>query len=159
VAALSALLRIGQGADEVQAFHDRWQDDRLVMDKWFTLQVVNAPGATGAAVAARLTQHPAFDWKNPNRFRAVIGALGANHAGFHAADGSGYRLLADWLIRLDPLNPQTTARMTTMFETWRRYDGDRQDLAREALERIAGAEGLSRDTSEMVTRILGSVDG
>lgn len=159
VAALSALLRIGQGADEVQAFHDRWKDDRLVMDKWFTLQVVNAPGATGASVADRLTQHEAFDWKNPNRFRSVIGALGANHAGFHAADGSGYRLVADWLIRLDPLNPQTTARMTTMFETWTRYDADRRDLAQQALGRIAGAEGLSRDTSEMVTRIIGSAGG
>ncbi|SFG16558.1 aminopeptidase N [Palleronia marisminoris] len=156
VAALSALVRNGRGDDEAQAFHDRWKDDRLVMDKWFTLQVVNAPGASGAAVADRLTQHEAFDWKNPNRFRSVIGALGANHAAFHAADGSGYRLVADWLIRLDPLNPQTTARMTTMFETWTRYDADRRALAQEALERIAGAEGLSRDTSEMVTRILGS---
>ena len=107
-------------------------------------------------MADRLTGHAAFDWKNPNRFRSVIGALGANHAGFHAADGSGYRLVADWLIRLDPLNPQTTARMTTMFETWTRYDADRRALAQEALERIAGTDGLSRDTSEMVTRILGS---
>ncbi len=155
VAALSALQRIGAGEAETAAFQDRWQDDRLVMDKWFTLQVVNAPGDTGAGVARDLTAHPAFDWKNPNRFRAVIGALGANHAGFHAAGGAGYALVAEWLIRLDPLNPQTTARMTTMFETWRRYDADRRDLMRAALERIAATHGLSRDTAEMVSRILG----
>ncbi len=155
VAALSALQRIGAGEDRTAAFHDRWQDDRLVMDKWFTLQVVNAPGDTGAAVADRLTRHPAFDWRTPNRFRSVIGALGANHAGFHAADGTGYALVADWLIRLDPINPQTTARMTTMFETWSRYDADRRDMMREALERIAAKDGLSRDSSEMVGRILG----
>ena len=107
-------------------------------------------------VASALTQHADFTMKNPNRFRATLGALAGHHAGFHAADGSGYALLADWLIRLDPLNPQTTARMTTMFETWTRYDADRRALAQEALERIAGTDGLSRDTSEMVTRILGS---
>ncbi len=155
VAALSALQRIGAGAEETAAFHERWKGDRLVMDKWFTLQVLNAPGETGAAVTRTLTEHPAFDWKNPNRFRAVIGALGANHAGFHAADGAGYALVADWLIRLDPLNPQTAARMTTMFETWRRYDADRQALMREALQRIAATPGLSRDTAEMVDRMLG----
>ena len=53
----------------------------------------------------RLTGHPDFDWKNPNRFRAVIGALAANAAGFHDPSGAGYRLLADWLIRLDPREP------------------------------------------------------
>ncbi len=65
-----------------------------------------------------------------------------------------YRFYADWLIRLDPINPQTTARMTTAFETWTRYDADRQALMRAELERIAAAPGLSRNTGEMVTRIL-----
>ena len=88
------------------------------------------------------------------RVLAVLGALTANHAGFHAKDGSGYRLLADWLIRLDPLNPQTTARMCTAFQTWRRYDDARQALIRAELDRIAATPGLSRDTTEMVTRIL-----
>ncbi|CAM4026858.1 aminopeptidase N [Palleronia rufa] len=159
IAALAALLRIGAGDDQAAAFHDRWQGDRLVLDKWFSLQITAAPGDTGAAVAARLTGHPAFDWKTPNRFRAVIGALGTNHAAFHAPDGSGYDLVADWLIRLDPLNPQTAARMTTMFETWRRYDTGRRDRASRALERIADTPGLSRDTAEMVSRILGASAG
>ncbi|SPJ24302.1 aminopeptidase N [Palleronia abyssalis] len=155
LAALSALIRTGQAETELQAFHDRWQNDRLVMDKWFALQIAGAPGETGLAVAQRLVEHPAFDWKNPNRFRSVIGALGMNHASFHARSGGGYALVADWLIRLDPLNPQTTARMTTLFETWHRYDVDRQDQAKAALRRIQSTEGLSRDTSEMVSRILG----
>ena len=63
--------------------------------------------------------------------------------------------MADWLIRLDPVNPQTAARMTTVFETWRRYDADRQDLIRAALRRIGSTPDLSRDTGEMVGRILG----
>jgi aminopeptidase N len=75
-------------------------------------------------------------------------------AGFHHASGKGYKLLADWLISLDPLNPQTTARMCTAFETWRRYDAQRQALIRAELDRIRATPGLSRDTGEMVSRIL-----
>ncbi len=153
--ALSCLLDIGAGEEELSIFYKRWSHDRLVMDKWFALQVAHAQPLDAAARAEALTRHPDFDWKNPNRFRSVIGALGMNAAGFHAPDGAAYRLLADWLIRLDPVNPQTTARMTTLFETWRRYDADRQAMMRAELERIAGTEGLSRDTAEMVGRILG----
>ncbi len=76
-------------------------------------------------------------------------------AGFHHASGKGYDTLADWLIRLDPLNPQTTARMCAAFETWTRYDDTRQAHARTALERILSTPNLSRDTTETVSRILG----
>ncbi|WP_170753026.1 aminopeptidase N [Ruegeria lacuscaerulensis] len=152
--ALSYLLRAGKGEAELAAFYDQWQHDRLVMDKWFGLQVsMAAPDAT-ADVARNLTEHPDFNWKNPNRFRAVMGALAMNHAGFHRADGAGYALLADWLIKLDPVNPQTTARMCSAFQTWKRYDTNRQALMRAKLTRIAETPNLSRDTTEMVSRIL-----
>jgi len=154
LSALSSLLIAGKGAEQLQAFHDQWQDDRLVMDKWFGLQVAHAAPDKAAKVAQRLTEHPAFTMSNPNRFRAVLGGLGMNHAGFHHASGQGYALLADKLIALDAKNPQTTARMCALFQTWRRYDAGRQAHAKAALERIAGTEGLSRDTTEMVTRML-----
>ncbi|WP_170568940.1 aminopeptidase N [Ruegeria atlantica] len=152
--ALSCLLRAGKGQTELSAFYDQWQHDRLVMDKWFGLQVsMSTPEAT-ADTARDLTEHADFNWKNPNRFRAVMGALAMNHAGFHRADGAGYALLADWLIRLDPVNPQTTARMCSAFQTWKRYDADRQSLMQAQLTRIADTPNLSRDTTEMVSRIL-----
>jgi aminopeptidase N len=106
-------------------------------------------------VTEALTAHPAFDWKNPNRFRSVIGALSGNHAGFHRADGAGYRVVADWLLKLDPLNPQTAARMSTAFETWGRYDAGRKAQARAQLDRILAAPGLSRDLGEMAARLRG----
>ncbi len=155
LAALAPLIEAGRGADALAAFEARWQKDRLVMDKWFALQIAHADPEDAAATAQRLTEHPLFDWKNPNRFRSVVGALAINGAGFHHASGAGYAFAADWLIKLDPLNPQTTARMTTAFETWARYDADRQDMMRDALTRIAETPSLSRDTTEMVTRILG----
>ncbi|WP_377189942.1 aminopeptidase N [Ruegeria meonggei] len=154
--ALSCLLRAGKGQDELSAFYDQWQHDRLVMDKWFGLQVSMAAPEATVDTARTLTGHTDFNWKNPNRFRAVMGALAMNHAGFHRADGAGYALLADWLIRLDPINPQTTARMCSAFQIWKRYDADRQDLIRAQLNRILETPNLSRDTTEMVSRILGA---
>jgi aminopeptidase N len=154
--ALAILLENGQGEQELAAFGSRWTHDRLVMDKWFAVQVAMAAPDQAAATVARLTEHPAFDMKNPNRFRAVLGALTANHAGFHHDSGAGYTTLADWLIRLDPLNPQTAARMSTAFETWPRYDADRQAMIRAALDRILATPGLSRDLSEMAGRMRGA---
>jgi len=155
LAALATLLREGKGDDEVAAFYEQWKADRLVINKWFGLQISLAKPEETAAVTERLTQHPDFDMTNPNRFRATLGALAGNHAGFHHESGTGYRLLADWLIKLDPLNPQTTARMCTSFQTWKRYDDKRQALIKTQLERILATPNLSRDTHEMVSRILG----
>lgn len=154
--ALSCLLQAGQGGAELAAFYDKWKDDRLVIDKWFMLQIAEAAPERAVSVAQALTEHPDFNWRNPNRFRAVFGALSANHAGFHDATGAGYQLLADWLIRLDPLNPQTTARMCTAFQTWKRYDPARQAKIAVELDRIAATPDLSRDTSEMISRIRGA---
>ncbi|SFC05748.1 aminopeptidase N [Tropicimonas isoalkanivorans] len=152
--ALSCLLDIGAADTALADFRTQWQNDRLVMDKWFGLQVSLAPPDTAAVRANALTEDRDFDWKNPNRFRAVIGGLAMNPAGFHDPSGASYALVTDWLIRLDPVNPQTTARMSTAFETWKRYDADRQGMIRENLERLAATPGLSRDTTEMVSRIL-----
>ncbi|MCA8882054.1 MAG: aminopeptidase N [Rhodobacteraceae bacterium] len=153
-AGLAALVRIGDAEAELAAFYEQWKGDRLVLDKWFALQAGLAAPEDAAAIAARLAAHKDFDWKNPNRFRALMGGLAGNAAGFHAPGGAAYELMADWLIRLDPVNPQTAARMTGVFETWRRYDADRQAAIRAALSRIAAPPGLSRDTAEMVQRIL-----
>ncbi|MEX0367485.1 MAG: aminopeptidase N [Ruegeria sp.] len=152
LAALAYLVRAGRGDAALAQFEAQWKDDRLVMDKWFGLQVIEAKPDDAADTAKALTRHADFNWKNPNRFRATLGSFAAHHAGFHAKDGSGYTLLADWLIKLDPVNPQTTARMCQAFQTWRRYDAIRQSMIGKELERIATTPNLSRDTTEMATR-------
>lgn len=156
LAGLGALIKQGKGDEALQAFYEQWHDDRLVLDKWFGLQCGLAKPDEAANVAMKLTAHPDFEWKNPNRFRSVLGALASNAAGFHHPSGAGYTVMADWLIKLDPVNPQTTARMITVFETWRRYDADRQALIAAELDRIANTPDLSRDTAEMVSRIRGA---
>ncbi|MGC3936563.1 aminopeptidase N [Roseobacter sp. EG26] len=155
LAALSILLRENAGDNALKSFEEQWKDDRLVMDKWFGLQVMQAAPERAAATAAALTEHPDFNWKNPNRFRSVFGTLAGHHAGFHAAGGAGYRLLADWLLKLDPVNPQTTARMSVAFQTWRRYSAERRDIVTAELDRMLATPDLSRNTTEMLTRIRG----
>ncbi len=152
--ALTQLVRAGRAEAALAGMEAQLGANRLVMDKFFTVQPMAADPAQAVGIAHNLAARADFDWQNPNRFRALIGGLGANHAAFHAADGSGYDFVADWLIRMDAVNPQTAARMTSLFETWPRYDAGRRARARAALERIAARPGLSRNTAEMVTRIL-----
>ncbi|PKP69902.1 MAG: aminopeptidase N [Alphaproteobacteria bacterium HGW-Alphaproteobacteria-4] len=151
--ALTCLIEADRAAAPLAAFRDRWSSDRLVMDKWFSVQLAHAAPASAPALAARLAADPAFEWRNPNRFRALMGGFAANHAGFHHASGAGYRFYADWLIRLDPVNPQMAARMSTAFETWPRYDSARREKAQAELARIRALPGLSRDMGEMVARL------
>lgn len=153
--ALACLVEAQVGDEALAAFYNDWKDDALVLDKWFAIQVSLARPANAVDIARRLTEHPDFTWKNPNRFRAVLGALMQNPAGFHDPSGAGYAFYADWLLRLDPVNPQIAAKMSTAFDTWRRYDADRQGLIRAQLDRIRATPGLSRDLGEMVTRMLG----
>ena len=154
LAALGCLVQLDAAERELAMFHATWRHVPDVLDKWFSLQVGLADGATAVERARALVDHPDFDWRVPNRVRSVVGALLRNHAGFHTADGSGYAAVADWIMRLDPQNPQIAAGLTGGFQTWRRYDGDRQGMMRDALKRIGAASGLSRDTREMVDRIL-----
>ena len=153
MAAFTALLD-ARDAGVAGQFYDQWKADRLVIDKWFMAQVAHAAPEDAVDVAEALTRHPDFDWKNPNRFRSLMAGLTAgNPAGFHDPSGAGYRFLADWLLTLDNKNPQTAARMSTAFETWARYDADRQGLILGELDRIAATPDLSRDLTEMVERM------
>ena len=103
-----------------------------------------------------LLRHPGFTLRNPNKVRAVLGVFAmSNPTAFHAADGSGYRLLADQVIALDALNPQVAARIVGAFNPWTRHDAARRDLMKSQLQRIAAAPGLSGDVAEIVENALG----
>jgi aminopeptidase N len=72
-----------------------------------------------------------------------------------AADGSGYRFLAEQTRTLDGINPQVAARLARCFDRWRRFDATRQTHARAALKMLRNHKGLSRDVFEIVERSLG----
>ncbi|WP_031437109.1 aminopeptidase N [Methylobacter tundripaludum] len=138
----------------LDSFYRQWQAEALVIDKWFTLQASSSMPDTFATVQA-LMQHPAFDLKNPNRVRSLIGAFSqSNPLHFHAANGQGYQFLADQIIALNTLNPQIASRMVGALTAWRRYDEGRQALMKAQLERIITTEAISKDVYEVASKSL-----
>ncbi len=156
MAALTCLVhnRLPKWEEALAAFYHRFQQDPLVVDKWFSLQAT-APGMETLGNVRALMEHPAFTMRNPNRVRSLIGAFAqGNPACFHDLSGEGYAFVADRILELDDLNPQVAARMIAPLSRWRRYDEQRQQLMRAQLERIRRREKLSSDVGEIVAKSL-----
>ena len=135
-------------------FHERWKDDPLVLDKWFSLQATSRQPGTINRVRT-LIRHRAFDIENPNRVRALIGAFcHANQRRFHDASGEGYRFLSSYVLAIDGFNPQTAARLLGAASHWRRLDPGRRAQLRAELEHIRAVPGLSKDCYEVVSKFL-----
>ena len=135
-------------------FYEKWRNDALAVDKWFALQAMSERAGVMQDVKA-LIEHPAYERRNPNKVRAVVGAFCFNNpAGFHDPSGVGYEFLADRVLELDPVNPQVSARLVGSLGRWRKYDPARQDLMKAALERIVASPNLSKDVYEIVSKSL-----
>ncbi|HUQ12754.1 MAG TPA: aminopeptidase N [Novosphingobium sp.] len=139
--------------DALAAFHAKFAGNALVIDKWFSLQAGSLHPKALEHVKA-LAQHPDFTLSNPNRVRSLYMAFAGNPQAFHAADGEGYRMIADLILQLDPLNSSTAARFVPPLGRWKRMEPGRAALMRGQLERLAAEPSLSRDTREQVTRSL-----
>ncbi|AZI35936.1 aminopeptidase N [Caenibius tardaugens NBRC 16725] len=135
-------------------FKTRYEGNALVTDKWFSLQAGSLHPQALEHVK-HLAQHPDFTMNNPNRVRSLYMAFAVNPQAFHAASGEGYRMIADLILALDPINAQTAARFVPPLGRWRRIEPGRSALMRAELERVAAAPNLSRDTAEQVGRSLG----
>ncbi len=134
-------------------FYHRHAGNALVLDKWFQTQAL-ATRADTPRLVAELAGHPDFTLANPNRARALVGAFAVNQRAFHAAGGAGYVWLADQLLALDALNPQTAAKLLPPLGRWRRFDPARAALMRAQLERIVSAPGISKDLFEQASKSL-----
>ncbi len=155
IAALGALVNAGCAETEeaLAAFYRKWQGEALVMDKWFSLQAtIPLPGTLDKVKA--LTRHAAFNIKNPNKVRALIGAFASNQVCFHEQSGAGYEFLADQILALDPINPHIAARLAGKFAQWRRHIPLRRELIEGQLQRIMAQAGLSKGVYEVVSRTL-----
>ncbi|MFT7487325.1 MAG: aminopeptidase N, partial [Candidatus Paceibacteria bacterium] len=156
MAALSCLTDLpGPEREEALAsFYERWKDEPLVLDKWFTVQATSdLPDVTQRVM--KLCAHPDFTLKNPNRARSLIGAFAAGNPGaFHALDGAGYELLSSQVIAMDAINPQVASRLVDPLLAWRRLGVDRQDLLKRELGKILAVPTLSKDVHEKVSKSL-----
>jgi aminopeptidase N len=138
----------------LQQFYQNWQHEPLVINQWFQIQATSYRPGTLKRVE-ELLNHPAFEIRNPNKVRAVIGAFcGQNAVNFHQLDGGGYRFLAERVIELNRINPQIAARLLGPLSKWRKYLPEQQALMKAELERIAAEPELSRDVFEVVSKSL-----
>ena len=157
MAALSALVMSGEHelADAcLDDFYKEWKHDTLVVNQWLSVQAGSCEIGTLERVH-QLLEHDAYDWRNPNKIRSVLGAF-ANQAlcFFHQQGGAGYQLLADAVIRLNATNPQIASRLLTPLTKWRRLTPELSQQMRSELQRIAASPDLSSDVYEVVTKAL-----
>ena len=151
-----ATLANGTSAEREAAldiFYNRYRDDALTLDKWFQTQAFAFHPDT-VDLVEELGRHRDFTLTNPNRVRALYGAFAGNQWAFHHRSGKGYRLIADCIIALDKLNPQTAARLVPPLGRWKRFDEGRAALMRAELQRILLQPGLSKDVTEQVSKSL-----
>jgi aminopeptidase N len=140
-------------AEALARFYSDFEQEPLVIDKWFSLQAMAR--TTDVAAVRTLMKHPAFSIKNPNRARSLIFSFcNGNPSRFHAADGSGYAYWAEQVIALDAINPQVAARLARSLDRWRKYAPALQEKMRAALQQVADTAKLSKDTREVVTKSL-----
>ncbi|XP_021820785.1 puromycin-sensitive aminopeptidase isoform X1 [Prunus avium] len=154
-AALAAIAQNpGKTRDDILAdFYSKWQEDYLVVNKWFALQAMSdVPG--NVENVRNLLSHPAFDLRNPNKVYSLIGGFCGSPVNFHAKDGSGYKFLGEIVMQLDKINPQVASRMVSAFSRFRRYDETRQNLAKAQLEKILSTNGLSENVFEIASKSL-----
>ncbi len=151
-----ATLANGTSAEREAAldiFYNRYRDDALTLDKWFQTQAFAFHPDT-VDLVEELGKHRDFTLGNPNRVRSLYGAFAGNQWAFHHRPGKGYRLVADCIIALDRLNPQTAARLVPPLGRWKRFDEARARLMRAELQRIFAEPGLSKDVTEQVSKSL-----
>lgn len=156
IGALSALndIECQERQQVLEQFYHDYQSNHLVLDKWFTIQAMSTL-PTALSNVKSLLQHVAFDLKNPNKLRSLVGGfVSGNYLRFHESDGSGYQFLAEQVKNIDAFNPQVAARLIEPLIRWRKFDENRQGLMKQQLEMIANSGGLSKDVYEIVTKSL-----
>ena len=141
-----------KAAELLAAFYEQWKTEPLVVNKWLMLSA-SQDQETALATVQSLMEHPAFDLKNPNKVRSVLGGFGQSVAGFHKADGSGYHFLADQIILLNKRNPQIASRLCTPLTRWKKLQPELSVKMKAELERIL-AEDLSKDVYEVISKSL-----
>ncbi|PHS14095.1 MAG: aminopeptidase N [Kangiella sp.] len=156
ISALQLIAKTNQPSKAIQVdhFYDKWSNEELVLDKWFSAQVM-VDNDDAVNQVKELFQHDKFSIKNPNKVRAVLGCFIANNlTQFHNSNGSGYEFCGDMIIQLNNINPQIGARLTKQFSVWKKLDGKRQALIKEQLGRILQVENLSKDIFEVADKSL-----
>ena len=139
----------------LEQFYLNWKHEPLVVNQWLALQA-GCPRAGALQRVEKLLEHDAFDIRNPNKVRSVIGVFCAqNRVHFHHENGAGYRFLEQQVIGLDGINPQIASRLLTPLTQWGKHNQSRQTLMKKSLSKILEKGNLSKDVYEVASKSLG----
>lgn len=140
--------------EALKDFEERYAENALVLDKWFSIQAsATAPGTLENI--KRLCQHQAFSFNNPNRVRSLIGGFAfGNLVNFHANNGSGYDFVSNVILQIDPNNSQLAAKLLDAFSDWKKFEPSRKTLAKTTLLQMAAAANISNDLADILARML-----
>jgi len=124
-----------------------------VLNKRFSVQAAShAPNALDEII--KLSGHPDFNIKNPNRVRSLLGPMQSNIQAFHEPSGRGYAFYADKIIELDTLNPQIASRLADALLGWKKLIPEQGELMKQQILRIQAKTDLSDDVAEKLAASL-----
>ena len=107
------------------------------------------------ATVKKLTGHPLFSMKNPNKVRALIGTFAiANPVSFNRPDGRGYDFVADRVLETRCLQSADRRPAPLRVPQLEGAGARRRRVAKKTLQRIAKTKPLSHDVFEIVSKML-----
>lgn len=136
-------------------FYEKYKHDLLIMNKYFTI-ISTAKRDDVLSRVLEAERDEVYDEKVPNLVRALIYGFTRNYSYFHAADGSGYKYIADKVIEIDKMNAQIASGLSGAFKVYKKLDDNHKNVMQLQLERIIQAENLSNNTYEIISKILDS---
>lgn len=135
-------------------FRTRFTANPLVFDKWLMVSALAQNEGVLERIKAILAA-PDFPRSNPNRLRSLLGSfVMSNPAQFTRPDGTAFRFITEVVADIDTRNPQVAARVLTGFRIWQMLEPQRREAARSALSALQAGGKLSRNTADILARML-----
>jgi aminopeptidase N len=134
-------------------FYSKYKDQTLVMNKYFAILASSHREGTLDRVQA-LQNDEVYDEKVPNLVRSLIGVFARNYKHFHAKDGYGYSFVCEKIIEIDKINAQMASGLAGAFKIYTRMNAQNKALMKKELQIIAATKGLSKNTFEIINKIL-----
>lgn len=134
----------------IQKFHQKWKNDSLVLNKWFSIIATSDHKDTFSAVK-KLWDHPDFAKTNPNRIYALLRTFSTNLYRFHDINHETYQFFAEKIAEIDKFNPNVASRLAEGFDLWTKLPSAQKAKAKKALEFLV-SQSLSSNAYELVKK-------
>jgi aminopeptidase N len=136
----------------LEDFYQKWQNNSLMMDTFFSLQASRTDGDIIQRIK-KMQKNPAFDRHNPNKLYNLLGSFAKNTPGFCHKNGEGYKFFAQEIIKIDKFNNQVAARLATCFKSYNKYDKDRQKILKRQFTQML-LEKPSSSLTEIIEKLV-----